>query len=213
MSAIKVRKVENPTEHDIDNIAKVLAEGFADDIFSIAVCGGDKSKIYDFERATVAAVALVGELWVASYGEQNFASVAIWICPGRMFLDSDDQLEAGYNRLFGSFKPDLLEWWKTKFLPQYVEVCTKALGEDTKKENWNLQLIATLPDLQRRGLATALTKGVAEKAKANDKIITLEVEVESNLRFYQSLGWKVVYGPEHFEATEGRSFPLWVITS
>lgn len=72
---------------DIDNVAKVLATAFASDAFSIAACGGDTSKIYDFERATVAAAALSGELWVASHGKQDFASVAVWIHPDRELLD------------------------------------------------------------------------------------------------------------------------------
>lgn len=50
-----------------------------------------------------------------------------------------------------------------QFLPRYSEVNIKALGEHEKAKNWNLQLIGTLPELQRRGLATALAKAVEEK--------------------------------------------------
>ncbi|VDC03523.1 unnamed protein product [Peniophora sp. CBMAI 1063] len=212
MCEINIRRLENPTGDDIDAIAKILATAFADDVFTL-VCGGDASKIYDFERATVAAVALAGEIWVASYGDQDFASVALWIRPDRDLLDSPDQHEAGFGQLFSSFKTELSQWWMTMFLPRYGEMNTEALGARTKVENWNLQMVATLPDLQRRGLASTLMKVVEDKAKAENKLITLEVAEESNLAFYRHLGWKVVYGPEHFDAIEGLSFPMWIMTS
>lgn len=37
--------------------------------------------------------------------------------------------------------------------------------------------------------------------------------LSSQLDFYKALGWKVVYGPVHFDAIEGLSFPMWVVTS
>ncbi|VDC03530.1 unnamed protein product [Peniophora sp. CBMAI 1063] len=213
MSDIKVRKLVNPSESDIDEVAKTLAAAFAKDTFTVAVCGGDTSKIYGFERATAAAAALAGELWVASYGEHDFASVAVWIHPGRDLLDSSDQRDAGYNQLFSSFEPELVKWWMEDFLPHYAEVNTKALGDGTKTANWSLQLIGTLPELQRCGLASALCLAMEEKVKAENKFITLEVEEPNNLPFYGAIGWKAVYGPEHFDATGGRSFPMWVLRS
>ncbi|VDC03532.1 unnamed protein product [Peniophora sp. CBMAI 1063] len=213
MSEIRVRRLENPSEADIDAIANVLATVFATDSFAIAVCGGDTTKIYELERATVAAAALAGELWVAAYGEEDFASVATWFPPGRTLLDSQDQREAGYDQLFASFGPELVKWWIDDFLPHYGVVSVTALGEGTKAANWNLQQIGTMPHLQRRGLATALVSAVAKKAEMDKKIVTLESEVEENLAFYRSLGWQVVYGPESFDAIEGRTFPMWVVSS
>lgn len=39
------------------------------------------------QRATVAAAAIAGELYVADYGEHEIAGVAAWFGPGRALLD------------------------------------------------------------------------------------------------------------------------------
>ena len=49
--------------------------------------GGDKSRMYDMERMTVSAVALGGEVWVASYEGRDFVAAATWMPPGRTLLD------------------------------------------------------------------------------------------------------------------------------
>ena len=47
-----------------------------------------------------------------------------------------------------------------QFFPFYGATTTEAFGEGFKKANWHLQLIATEPRAQRKGLATALIKAV-----------------------------------------------------
>lgn len=81
--------------------------------------------------------------------------------------------------------PELNDWWMTdvsdilrcvprthnvllQFLPAYAQQTDAALGPGAKLNGWHLQLIATLPEYRRRGIATALIKHkekfVSEKA-------------------------------------------------
>jgi hypothetical protein len=76
------------TEEEIDKCAECLAAAFATDEFTKGCVGGDDKFIYPFERATVACNALAGEIWVASYGDEEYASVATWFPPGRNLMDS-----------------------------------------------------------------------------------------------------------------------------
>ena len=46
--------------------------------------------------------------------------------------------------------------------PFYGATTTRAFGERLKKANWHLQLLATEPRSQRKGLASALVKRVDE---------------------------------------------------
>jgi hypothetical protein len=55
---------------------------------SYSCVGGDTSKLFDFQRATIASAAIAGELWIAKYDDLDFASVAAWFGPGRMLLDT-----------------------------------------------------------------------------------------------------------------------------
>jgi GNAT superfamily N-acetyltransferase len=50
----------------------------------------------------------------------------------------------------------------TQLLPNYGALTTTSLGEGAKRASWHLQLLATAPGLQRRGLARALI-GEVEK--------------------------------------------------
>ena len=61
---------------------------FENDPVALAMLGGDGTLLYALERATVECVALAGELWIASYDDQDFVSAATWLPPGRGLLDT-----------------------------------------------------------------------------------------------------------------------------
>ena len=65
----------------------MLAAAFENDVFTFCCIGGDKSQNLLFQRATLAAATVAGQIWVASYGDNDFAAVAAWYGPGRALLD------------------------------------------------------------------------------------------------------------------------------
>ncbi|VDC00192.1 unnamed protein product [Peniophora sp. CBMAI 1063] len=216
MPAISVRKLDTCTEEDLDNIAKVFTVAFRGDPVALAMTGGDESEslLYALERATVACVAISGQLWVASYGDQDFVSAATWLPPGRVLLDTPDQ-QAIFGSFLDSLQPELKRWWLDTFLPQYEAATDEVLGEGGKEKAWNLMTIGTLPDARRRGLASALVQAVIKKAEANDEPLTVETGNKDNLTFYERQGWKTLNEdkPGHFDDMHGRPLPIWVISS
>lgn len=52
-----------------------------------ACIGGNQEFQVPLQRATVAAAALGGELWVADYGDREMVGAAGWYGPGRALLD------------------------------------------------------------------------------------------------------------------------------
>ena len=50
-------------------------------------------------------------------------------------------------------------------MPKYNTDTAKALGEGEKVKAWKLQLLGTLPELQKEGLATALVQEIATRVR------------------------------------------------
>ncbi|TFK51146.1 acyl-CoA N-acyltransferase [Heliocybe sulcata] len=209
MATISIRQLVKPTSEELDAAGAVVASAMEDDAFTAGCVGGDKKFVFPFHRATCAAAAIGGQLWVASCGETDIAGVAAWFGPGQALLYSPEQGEAGYNDLFQAFSPGLTKWWMEYFLPKYEEQTTKALGERVKLGAWHLQLFAVLPELQGKGLGSALVRPVLEKAAAERKPICLETEAAKNLPIYEHWGL-VVKSEERYESSTG-GFPMWVM--
>ncbi|EIN04132.1 hypothetical protein PUNSTDRAFT_128456 [Punctularia strigosozonata HHB-11173 SS5] len=202
MSAIRVRHATKPTKAELDSAAAVLEQAFKDDAFVNACIGGDQTLNFDFQRATIAATAIGGQLWFASYGDVDIAGVAAWFPPGRALLDSEDQGEAGFNELLGKkFPPELSKWWTEYFLPKYEEQVEHALGEGKKVASWHLQMFGVLPELQNKGIGTALMQAIEPKAHAEGKAVVLETESERNQWKYESKSH------EQYESAAG-GFPI-----
>lgn len=68
------------------------------DVFVDACIGGNQKLHAPFLRATLAAAAIGGVLYVASYGEHEIAGVAAWFGPGRALLDRSVHRSFAYSR-------------------------------------------------------------------------------------------------------------------
>ncbi|EIN04126.1 hypothetical protein PUNSTDRAFT_47662 [Punctularia strigosozonata HHB-11173 SS5] len=180
MSAIQVRHAAKPTSAELDRAATVLEQAFKDDAFVNACIGGDQSLNFAFQRATIAATAIGGQL-------------------------CEDQGEAGFNELLEKkFPPELSQWWT--FLPKYEQQVEHALGEGQKLASWHLQMFGVLPELQNKGIGTALMQAIVPKAHAEGKAVVLETETERNMLMYKH--WKYESkSHEQYENVSG-GFPI-----
>lgn len=209
MSAIQIRQLVHPDSAQLDAVANVATSAMYSDEFTIGVVGGNKDLIFPFERATMAAAAVGGQLWVASYGDTEIAGVAAWYPPGRSLLDSKEQHEAGFDDLFHSFPPELSKWWTEYFLPRYDGLCTKGLGEGVKTASWHLQMLTVLPEHQGKGVGGALVKPILEKAASQGEGVCLEAEVEKNVAIYKKWGFEVK-AEDKIDSSTG-TVPIWVM--
>jgi ribosomal protein S18 acetylase RimI-like enzyme len=50
-----------------------------------------------------------------------------------------------------------------QFLPKYHALTESSFGKGIKHDSWQIQLVGTKPDCQKKGLATALLNFIQEK--------------------------------------------------
>ncbi|KAL1708966.1 hypothetical protein EV121DRAFT_253478 [Schizophyllum commune] len=215
MSEIVVRHLKTATDEEIERIVAVNVAAFADDTFNHVLVGGNTSLLPLLMRAQIKAGLIGGEVYVAGFGPDDISSAAVWFGPGQELLDSPEQGAAGFNEFMGSITEGTRTWWTSKFFPFYGATTTEAFGEGFKKANWHLQLLATEPRAQRKGLATALIKAVNRLAKEKGKSLTVETETEGALKFYKGTGFVLkAEKPVPLDGAEGvedQPIPMYVL--
>ncbi|EIW57678.1 uncharacterized protein TRAVEDRAFT_65412 [Trametes versicolor FP-101664 SS1] len=189
--SVVVREVTNPSEADLAQYTKVLAEAFGYQFFGTAL-GGDRSLQEPTLLAQINA-ALVngeGEVHVAELPEVGVVGVAVWFGPGQKFLTSEAQHKAGWDQVMERLPAEYREWWDT-FLVDYDALVEKSLGPGVKVGSYHLQLLGTAPDHQRKGVAKALTQYGDAKARAAGVSSVLETVGPTNVSIYKALGYEV----------------------
>lgn len=125
-----------------------------------------------FEGAFRGWVAL-GEVWCTDDG----VGVAVWIPPGRPDVPfSDDPRESEID-------PSLVE--RFGILGPLMEANTPP------EPHWYLQLLATHPDWQRRGVGAQLMGATFERADGEGLACYLETETVENVAYYRHHGFEV----------------------
>ena len=125
----------------------------------------------------------LGEVWCTDDGVGG----AIWIPPGRPEIDVTVDPPAPEP------PPDLLE--RFAILGPLMEQHTPS------EPHWYLQLLATHPDWQRRGIGAALMGVIFERADSDGLPCYLETETVENVAYYRRHGfdvrseWDVPTGP------------------
>ncbi|KAF8166656.1 hypothetical protein K438DRAFT_1857116 [Mycena galopus ATCC 62051] len=165
MPEIVVRRLVNPTEDEIEQAATVLSKAFqaADDPFGNSLTGGDPKLDIWLQRSQVRAAAIGGELWVAGFSTTDICAVATWFGPGADFLATEEQRAAGWYEVEAKFPSELKKWWSEYFIPRYNTWNAACIGEGTKLKSWQLQVLGTAPEHQRKGLSTALIQAIELK--------------------------------------------------
>ncbi|KAL1743070.1 hypothetical protein HDZ31DRAFT_83699 [Schizophyllum fasciatum] len=216
MSNIVVRRLKNATDAEIERIVAVNVAAFANDAFSRVLVGGNMDLLPLLMRAHVEAGLIGGEVYVAGDGPDDIASAAVWFGPGQELLYSIDLQATGFGELMGSVSDATRGWWQDKFLP-FNEATAAAFGEGLKKDNWHLELLATEPRSQHKGLATALIQEVGHIAWKAGKSLTVETDTEDALAFYKATGFAlkakkpVLLEVEGAEGDVERPIPMYVL--
>ncbi|KAK7031530.1 N-acetyltransferase domain-containing protein [Favolaschia claudopus] len=190
MTEIVVRRLVDPSEQEIEHAASLLHDAFlaAGDSFGLSLSGGDPALDIWILRAGVRAAVVGGELWVAGFNPTEICSVATWFGPGTDYLATEEQCAAGWDQVQESFNSDAKKWWEY-FIPRYNKWNAECIGEGTKLKSWQLQLLGTAPEHQRKGLSRALIKAVEAKATADGVGMCLETTNDPNVKFYKNLGF------------------------
>ncbi|KAI0749656.1 hypothetical protein C8Q80DRAFT_1163263 [Daedaleopsis nitida] len=189
--SVTVREVPNPSDAELHQYAKVLAEAFQYNYFAGGL-GGDKALQEPFLRAhlTAATTTGEGEIHVAELDGVGVIGVALWFGPGHKFLGTDAQREAGWNQIMEKLSPECRDWWPL-FLGQYDELVEKSHGAGVKLGSYHLQVIGTVPEHQKKGAGAALIKFAEDKAHSVKAPTALETIGDTNVKIYKSLKFEV----------------------
>nr|GAT53483.1 predicted protein [Mycena chlorophos] len=194
-----VRRLIAPTPEQLDQCAQLMLQSFRvasaqhQDNFGVSLTGGDPSLDLPLHQARLGACVIDGELWVAGFSPEvtdtEICAVAVWYPPGTSGLRTAEQREAGWSQVESKFSPELKKWHAEYFGPRVGAATTEAYGKDVQLNSWHLQLLATSPNHQRKGLAAALIEVIEVKAKAEDKPMCVATTNDPNVVFYKNRGF------------------------
>jgi len=190
--SISVRHVPNPSDAEVHKATSVLHEAFKRKYFLSAL--GDESLVEPFLLAHVKATVIGGQLYVAELADIGIVGVALWFGPGQKFLSSDEQRNAGWNRIMEMVDEKYQKWWDN-FLSFVDDVADRLYGPGKQTASYHLQTFGVLPEHQKKGYGTALMKAVEKRAVAESKNVVLETLGESAVPVYRRMGFEVL-GPE-----------------
>ncbi len=113
------------------------------------------------------------EIWCTD----DVAALAVWIPPGRPKVD------VVIDPPMAPTPPDRAE--RFQIIGTVMEIHTPA------EPHWYLQMLATHPDWQRRGLGAALMASMFERTDAEGLPCYLETETIENVAYYRRHGFEV----------------------
>ncbi|KAF8521210.1 hypothetical protein BU17DRAFT_88105 [Hysterangium stoloniferum] len=189
--AISVKLLENPTERQIKQAIAVALAAFEGDLCAKNMTGGNESLQELLFRSMVGAGAVEGSFFTVSDGADNIVSIGIWFKPGKVMMDSEAQQKAGWTEFYNAISPEAQDWWMKEFYPRHDAALTACMGPNITKNSWFANLIATHPSHQRKGCASAIVKEVCQLAAADGVIVALGTQNESNVAWYEKLGFKL----------------------
>jgi len=188
---IFVLELLKATDDQIEEAVALLMRAFEGDISVDSMTGGNDELRAPLFRSMVRAGALEGSFYIANDGSEKIFSIGIWFGPGKMMFGTEAQRKEGWDDLFTAFSPETQKWWMTVFHEKHDQSLNRLLG-DKYLNSWFSNIIATDPEHQRKGYATAITKVVFERAASENKPVALATHTEHNKAWYERMGFKTL---------------------
>ncbi|KAF8520739.1 hypothetical protein BU17DRAFT_46256 [Hysterangium stoloniferum] len=148
--------------------------------------GGNEMLREPLFRAMIGAGAVEGSFFTVSDSTDNVVSIGIWFKPGKVMMDSEAQQKAGWTEFYNAISPETQDWWMKE-----KGSSTMLIALQITKNSWFANLIATHPSHQRKGYGSAIVKAVCQLAAAEGVKAALGTQNESNVAWYEKLGFKV----------------------
>ncbi|KAI0052707.1 hypothetical protein FA95DRAFT_1253590 [Auriscalpium vulgare] len=190
MSSISVRKLEHPTDTQIDEAVELCKQAYANDPTNEILTRGEPKLSDPAWRTVIRAGAHSGALYVASSdGSDAIQAVAVWFPPGTSLLGTPDQLALGFTEFIAAMSTEHREWFLNDYARKYGEFRLRSFGENTERDAWYCNLIATHPEYQGHGLASAILEEVAKVAADENKAVALCTQNTVNVPFYRKRGF------------------------
>jgi GNAT superfamily N-acetyltransferase len=166
---------------DIDALGANLGAAFGDDpVFSYIVPDVDEQerarRLTPLFKATIRIHRHFGEAWT----NEDATVGALWLPPGRK-VPQWRQLGAGAASVRAS--------WRT--IPKGLRVLAIMEKAHPKEPHWYLAVLGAAPQHQRKGLGGAAMAPILDRCDREGIPAYLESSKESNIAYYERVGFKV----------------------
>jgi len=208
MLAYSIERLERLSDEHLKEIADLTAQAFAGDIEWLTEIGGDLAFQTEYCNAALRATVLEGELYILTTGlgeKREIASWVSWFPPGNGLFATEAQRALGYTKLSKKFTPEVKEWRK-KTYPMIGKLVNEVFTAKERSLQWWCSILATRPDYQGNGFATALMDIGYQKAKKTKELGTfvgLMTQTEENVNKYTSMGFEKIGGIDHMPVPGG----------
>ena len=170
--------IRKATKADIPAVARTASRAFVDDPVMRWLIPDDD----EYESDWLPVFGNVAHRWHATdslWCTDDVAAIAGWIPPGRptVELGPDDGIVA-YEH----------PQWR---LARFEALRSAQIANNPPEPHWYLNMLATHPDWQRRGLGGALMAAVFEIAESEGVPCYLETETVQNIAYYRHHGFEV----------------------
>jgi len=191
-----IERLVTLTDEHVKEIADLTAQAFAGDLAWTTLVGGDMSLNTEYCKAELRAAALEGFVYILTIEREGKKKIASWICffpAGRKLFETEAQRELGFTDLFKKMKPEIQDWYKITYAKYAEEIFSQVFTKEEQKRSHWCHTLATLPEFQNRGYATALVNIAYQKVKESKEegaFLALIALTTKNVNTSISMGFK-----------------------
>ncbi|KAF8917362.1 hypothetical protein CPB85DRAFT_1285623 [Mucidula mucida] len=216
-SDISVRRLENPTDKQIDDIVQLLLRAYSDDVLLKCMSGDDHALAGAYFRAMLADSAFQGHIYVAQSHKgppsEGINAVCLFFEPGKAIFSTEEQRAQpnGWNDYWTKLPLDVQTWWN-EFKQTLGEYTISQGLQNLAKDSYWISLMGTDPAYQTLGLGSALLRTVQAKASKEGANIGLSTQTTANCAWYERLGMKVIASVKTPAKLYAEDISLYILT-
>ncbi|KAF5323291.1 hypothetical protein D9619_013512 [Psilocybe cf. subviscida] len=161
MTPFLLKRVENPTEAQIDTCSTLFYDLMRTNQATIALVGGDAALLKLQAAATIPAGALAGEFYVAENHDGDIVAYTLWMPPGEEIFsslyESPEQCALGLNNFMESLFEAAKEYFRTTYhdLAEFPAFVNSILGPTGKINSWWLNMAMVHPEASANRLKSS----------------------------------------------------------
>ncbi|KAJ7178753.1 hypothetical protein C8R43DRAFT_974346 [Mycena crocata] len=201
------------SEGELEQAVEICLRAYAGERATDSMVGGDESLKDPIFRAMIRAGELDGEVYLATESEsKQVVGIAMWFPPGKSLFETEEQRALGFDDFIKQLSPETKAFWDNTYVPVVDRFLAGVIGPNGTRDSQYLNLLATDPAFQKKGIATMLLKTVHNRFAEIETPPMLAhcAANEPNARFYEACGY-TVKGRMEMEASTG-GYPVIVLT-
>ncbi|KAJ7116334.1 hypothetical protein C8R44DRAFT_792212 [Mycena epipterygia] len=178
------------TDVELEEAVALCTRAYAGELASDSMVGGDEKLKDPIFRAMIRAGETDGQVWLTTDSSSNkVVAVAVCFPPGKSLFDSEEQRALGFDDFMKQLSPETRAFWDNVYVPEVTRFLAEIMGPTGTRDCQYLDLLATDPSFQNKGIATMLLKSMENQILGTDTVQALCAMNEGNARFYQAFGY------------------------